>query len=290
MNPLRLLKKCVTDPPAAAQSARVALRLVSGQFHWLFKPQAPLAYHLPGGGVLLLDQKHSFTGMVWPNTESFEPDVCGVLQKFLKPGDTFIDGGANVGYFSVQAGHIVGSEGKVVSIEANPLTFQLLERNLEANGFGTPVHCALTSQRGEVELFMPYYWDVVSSLRQDSYVVTDEMQSFKVKGRTLDEVVGDLALLKIDMIKIDIEGAELDVLRSAPAVLSRFRPMIIMEYGVKTWAAFGATHEEFLELLERHKYAVRLFNPRSRELENIPEDIWQNAYTNLILIPKERIE
>ena len=289
MNLLRFLKKCVTDTPAAAQSMRMVARNCYGQLYWSLKPGAPLAYHLPSGGTLLLDHKHAFTGMFWPDVEHYEPDVRSFLQYALRPGDTFIDCGANVGYFSIQAGALVGKSGVVVAIEANPRTFKLLERNLLANHFGTPVHCALTSQTGEVELFMPRDWDVYSSLRADGLVEGHADHSFKVSARTLDEVVCELALKKVDLVKIDIEGGELDVLRSAPSLLSTLRPLIITEYGVKTWASFGVTHRDLKELARKFDYSLRLFDPQTLKLINVCDDTWQRPFVNVVMMPDERL-
>lgn len=290
MNLLRFIKKCLTDPPAAARSARLVARSFYSQWYWFLNSEKPLAYHLPTGGTLWLEPGHSFTHCFWPGVDQYEPDVRGVLQYLLKPNHTFIDCGANVGYFSVLAGGLVGSEGRVVSIEANPITYKLLERNLEANHLGTPVHCALTSQTQEVELFMPSEGDVYSSLRQGGLIKGDSVRSFKIQGRTLDELVQQLTLSKVDVVKIDIEGAELDVLRSAPNLLTALKPIIIMEYGTNTWPSFGATPKDLKELAHKHHYVLRLFNLQKQKLVPATEEVWQSKYTNLVLVPEERVE
>lgn len=290
MNLLRFLKKCVTDTPAALSSARVVARDCYGRCYWSLKPGAPLAYRLPTGGTLLLEHKHAFTTIFWPDVERYEPDVRTFLQCALRPGDTFIDCGANVGYFSVQAGALVGSGGQVISIEANPRTFKLLERNLRANHFGIPVECALTSQRGEVELFMPRDWDVYSSLRAGGLVEGHADQSFKVAARTLDEVVHELGLRQVNVVKIDIEGGELDALRSAPKLLADFRPVIVTEYGVNTWASFGATHGELQALARQFNYSLRLFDPLTRQLAPVGDEVWQRTFANVLMLPDERAQ
>jgi FkbM family methyltransferase len=288
MNLLRFLKKCVTDTPAAMRSLRVVARDYYGKLYWSLRPGTPLAYHLPTGGTLLLDHKHSFTGCFWPDVDHYEPEVRSFLQYALRPGDTFIDCGANVGYFSIQAGALVGSTGRVVAIEANPRTFKLLERNLQANRFGIPVHCALTSQPGEVELFMPKDWDVFSSLRPEGLVEGQSDHSFKVTARTLDEVIDELKLKKVNVVKIDIEGGELDVLRSAPKLLADFRPSIITEYSINTWNIFGATHQELKELAQRFKYTLLLFDPLAQKLVSLSDEVWQSSYANVVMMPSER--
>src|SRR6266540_956801 len=137
MNLVRFLKKCLNDRPAAWRSAKLVVRSLYGQLHWSLHPNAPIRYRIPSGGLLLLERGHSFTHSFWPAVDSYEPDVRAALTHFLKPGDTFVDCGANIGYFSVMAGHLVGRRGQVVAIEANPVTRTFLSRNLQLNGFGT---------------------------------------------------------------------------------------------------------------------------------------------------------
>lgn len=288
MNPLRFAKKCITDQPAALKSAKMFARHCYGQLYWYVKPRTPLPYRLPKGGLLLLEPKHSFTCCFWPDVDRYEPDICEFLRVVLKPGGTFIDCGANVGYFSVQAGALVGKEGMVVSIEANPETYKLLERNLKANHCGLPINCALTSQSGEVELFVPGTWDIYSSLRADGVVEGCADHSYRVKARTLDEVIEELALLEVDLVKIDIEGGELDVLRSAPKLLSKFRPFIITEYGLNTWPAFNVTGEDLKQLAKNFDYTINLFNVQKQRALPVTDEVWKSHYINLILAPKER--
>jgi FkbM family methyltransferase len=285
----RFLRKCVTDYPAAVRSAKLVARDYYGRWYWRRRYE-PLAYHLPTGGVLLLEPGHAFTGCFWPDVDRYEPEVCAFLRRVLKPGATFIDCGANVGYFSVQAGDLVGQSGTVVSIEANPDTYKLLDRNLRANNFGTAIHCALTSQGEEVELFVPGSWDVYSSLRAASIVEGVPDHSYKVRARKLDEVVEELGLGRVDLVKIDVEGGELDVLNSATKLLAKFRPFIVMEYGSNTWSAFDATPESLKLLARETGYAINLFHPQEQKLVRATDDVWGQAYINLILTPEERAE
>lgn len=286
MNLWRFLKKCATDQPAALRSAKIVARLYYGRWYWRLRAQSPLAYRLPTGGVLLLEPNHSFTDCFWPDVDHYEPDVRAILAHLLKPGDTFIDCGANVGYFSVQAGALVGASGTVVSIEANPETFKLLKRNLEANRIGVPLHCALTSEGGEVELFMPNDWDVYSSLRRGGLVQGDQVRSFKVRGRGLDEVVQELGLKNVKLVKIDVEGGELDVLSSATDLLGNLRPYFIVEYGMNTWPSFGVTADDLKNLAARYRYGLRLFDPVSKRLAAVGDEIWQSGYVNIVLVPE----
>ncbi|MDZ8052242.1 MAG: FkbM family methyltransferase [Aulosira sp. ZfuVER01] len=290
MNIWRFLKKCFTDPAAAEVSAKLVARSFYSQCYWSLNPSKSLLHHLPNGGILLLEPGHSFTHCFYPGVDQYEPDVRLALRYFLKPGDYFIDCGANIGYFSIEAGKLVGEAGKVISIEANPITFSLLERNLKLNQLGIPIHCALTSQRGEVDLFMPVEGgDVYSSLRKGKLVSGGSIESFKVLGQTLDDIVHEQCLPKVDLVKIDIEGAELDVLNSATNVLSTFRPVIITEYGTNTWPSFGATPKDLKNLAKKYSYLLKMFDMSTKRFVSVTEDIWLSPYANIIMLPEERL-
>jgi len=287
MNVLRFAKKCLTNPPAAKRSALLVLRSIYGVCFWSFFPKKPLRYRLPYGGCLLLEPGDTFTYCFWPGVESYEPEVRSVVRKILKPGDTFVDCGANVGYFSVLAGRLVGPEGKVLAIEANPDSLRLLQRNLRANGFGDAVHCALTSHSGDVDLFMPTTGATYSSLRVGGLAKGEGLRSFKVPGRMLDEIVASLGLKKINLIKIDIEGGELDVLASARKILNQYRPLVLIEYSTNTWPAFDATPQRLKDLMNQQRYSISQITFDGR-FAPIGENVWNKEYVNLALIPRER--
>ncbi len=286
MNIFRFLRKCLTDRSAALKSAKLVCRLYYGQMYWSCFPLSPLKHRLPTGGVMLLEPGHIFTFCYWPGIEQYEPEVTAALRHFLRPGHTFLDCGANVGLFSVMGGNLVGATGKVVSIEANPITYRLLRRNLDANGLGPSVHCALTTSPGDVELFMPMEGDVYSSLRKGGYITGPNIETFRVNGRTLPEVLESLGVNHVDVMKIDIEGGELDVLRSSSCLLEKMRPTIICEYSTKTWPAFGASAEALIQLAKKYRYNIGVYNIATGEVDPVSDGMWQSCYLNLVLQPQ----
>jgi FkbM family methyltransferase len=289
MNLARFVKKCLTDPLAALVSAKLVVRSAYGFIYWKFRPGVPLIYHVPTGGRLRLTPGHSFTHAFWPGVDKYEPDVREALRYLLRPGHTFIDCGANIGYFSVMALGLVGPTGRVVAVEANPVTFELLRRNIELNGRGTPVHCAVTSHDGDVEIFVSDMGDVYSSLKVGGLVTGDTVHSHKVPGKTLDAVVATQKLDRVDVVKIDIEGAEMDALRSAPKLMAEQRPVFVVEYGTNTWPTFEATANDLLRLAGERGYRVRSFDPVARALVEPPPGTWESAYTNVLLVPNDAI-
>lgn len=290
MNPARFLRKCLTDPPAAWRSLKLVGRSLYGSAFWTISPKAPLRWRLSGGGRLWLHPAHSFTHCFWPAVDGYEPDVRTFIESYLRPGQTFIDCGANVGYFSVLAGRLVGQAGRVLAVEANPTTFRLLSDNLRLNSLPEGIHCALTNEPGDVTLHMSRTGgDVYSSLRPEGINRGQDVESFVVPGRTLDDVLLERKVDQADMVKIDIEGAELDVLRSAPRLMEKHRPLIICEYGTNTWPSFGASSEQLLTLLKSRRYAVGVFDAAAKRVVPPEADLWESGYANLILVPEERL-
>jgi FkbM family methyltransferase len=285
LNAFRFAKKCLTDQRAAIVSAKLVARAFRSNIFWRLHPDKPLFYPIGHGGHLLLDKDHSFTIAICPALDAFEPDLRAFLEQVLRPGDVFLDCGSNIGYFSVLAWKLVGPGGRVISIEANPVTFELLKRNLAANGFGEPVHCALSTTGGEVELFVPLEGDAYSSLKIGGLVKADGVHTYKVKAKTVDQVVSDADLKRVDFIKIDVEGADLEVLRSAVETIRRFRPRVCIEYSVTTWGSFGSTSEQLLSLLADLRYEAMLFDVKKKQLIPVEPSVWSSPYVNLFLCP-----
>lgn len=289
MNIFRFAKKCVFDPPAAAKSAALVFWSIYGRVFWKLNPGKPLRWKLPTGGTLLLEEKHCFTHAFWPAVRTYEPEVREFLTAVLKPGNIFIDCGSNIGYFSVLAGDLVESNGRVIAIEANPVTLQLLRRNLYTNGLPEPIHCALTATEGDVDLFVPKLdGDVYSSMKMGGWVTEPDPDIHRVPGRRLDSIIAECKPDRVDVVKIDVEGAELDVLRSASQVLERFRPLCIVEYSTITWPAFDATREALEKFAEAARYRITRIHPRPAGVQPMTDDDWRSGYANLLLSPIER--
>lgn len=183
----------------------------------------------------------------------------------------------------------VDPTGRVVAVEANPTTFELLKVNLTLIGRGTLVHCAVTIGGGEVEIVVSDLGDIYSSLKPGGQVTGDSLRSFKAPGKSLDAVVTEQGLDRVDVEKVDIEGAELDVIRSAVQVMKELRPVIVVEYSTNTWPKFGATAEDLLRLAADRGYAVKLYDLARCRLIEPPPGLWNSGYANVLLLPNDRV-
>ena len=158
-------------------------------------------------------------------------DLNGIsyLKKQLKAGNVFIDIGANIGAYSLIASKLVGSNGKVVSFEPVTSICKQLKQNIKLNNLTNIVvePKAVFDKNTTLELFISDHQNMgMSSILHHSHE-TGEKQS--VQAITIDEYVKIKSLLKIDFIKLDIEGAEINALRGMKQTILKFSPIILME-------------------------------------------------------------
>lgn len=151
-----------------------------------------------------------------------------VYEKCSAPGkgDTVIDIGAGIGTFTVRASSLVGEEGSVISIEPNPENYKLLLKNIKANRLQNVISIneACTNYNGTAKLFIPgdtLLSSLVHNRNHPSYVFC--------KVERLDSLIRRLGIGKVDFLKIDVEGSELEVLEGALETLSSNQLRITLE-------------------------------------------------------------
>jgi FkbM family methyltransferase len=151
----------------------------------------------------------------------FDPLVSGFIQKRLKPGDVVVDVGANIGYISLLAAERVGAQGRVVSVEASGRMFGALRANLDRNCASNvrAVHGAVSDTFGQLTLHSgPEGNCGMASLVRDLGGTSETVQA-----APLSHWVTERDIAEVRLIKIDVEGAELSVLRSVVAILPNLR-------------------------------------------------------------------
>ncbi len=154
------------------------------------------------------------------------PDYEAILNRWRpQPGETVVDAGAFIGRHTLAYARDVGPQGRVIAIEPHPENFRLLQRNVRANGYQnvTCVPCALSNYSGQGRLA----YDRETST---SALSVGQSATVAVCVRTLDDLLAELQVSRVDLMKIDIEGAEFDMLRGSEKTLSaRHRPRLIIE-------------------------------------------------------------
>ncbi len=229
----------------------------------------------------------------------WEPEVSRLIKQRLRPGRTFVDVGANIGWYTLLAANTVGSTGRVVAIEASPTNFLRLQENVTNNRLGNVrlVNEAVWSSRRLLSFFQgPPSHSGVSTV-VPSFA---ERQRCELAGQIpacpLPEILSPEEISTLRILKIDVEGAECEVLRGLEPVLDSvpgdleiflelnpseydvddllrpirrrgFRPWIIPnQYGAEYCLTYSALprRDNFEELLETPKEQVNVLISRTR--------------------------
>jgi FkbM family methyltransferase len=192
----------------------------------------------------------------------YEPEVTNTLRRFVRPGDCCIDVGAHIGYSTLVISRLVGEQGQVVAYEPFPDNFAVLQENMERNSIRNAVlRClALGEQAGELVLEHATGEAPSSTPSAIGYAVEGPRAKISVGVDTLDAEVRRLRVAP-RLVKIDVEGAELAVLRGARETLRKARPVVLVE--IHDWGSNRSS--EVLNLLRCCGYRVERIGQRRKE-------------------------
>ena len=159
--------------------------------------------------------------------------LSSYIINILKENDTFVDVGAHFGFFSLLAGMIVGSQGKVIAFEGGIDTYQVLQKNINIKANIQANNKVVSNIQGEVRFYQfPTAYSEYSSLDIEQYKDTDWIKNNPPKATVMDSIrlSQELKGQDVDMIKVDVEGGELEVLSGLSEYLINYNPIIIIEY------------------------------------------------------------
>lgn len=211
-----------------------------------------------------------------------------ILTLTLDAGDCFFDVGANVGWVTQHGSWLVGKQGSVHSFEPSPRTIGYLHRRLVCMGLSNVVvnQFALGAAFGTATLYeCAENYGGSSSLRPGAAPGQHILVETRVPVKVLDDYVERNAITKVDLIKIDVQGSEIDVLRGATHLLTApNRPVLFVEVEQVANTAFGHSVNDLLKLLMDFGY--NLFSWRETELVRVESeaDIPVNGHDDLICI------
>ncbi len=192
------------------------------------------------------------------------------FQAFLRPGDTVIDVGANVGTTALTAAVLVGPQGQVVAVEPHPQVFRYLQENIHRNEAShvTLHNVALGSEERIARL---------SNQSADDQNRMGDANGVEVQETTLDRLTQNLA--SIALLKIDVEGYEKFVLEGASQTLSKTE-CVYFEASEENFRHYGYTTPDVLTLLKRQGFSV--FQWKGGALIPVPEGYRAQRLENLI--------
>jgi FkbM family methyltransferase len=224
----------------------------------------------------------------WRGYHSLSELMC--LDELLRPPMVFADVGANQGEFTTFAAKRL-TEGSVLAFEPLEENYRILTENVELNRFSNVLryNFGLSDQPDEVEVFaspdvkLHGGWNETATMfPTDSW----NTRVGRVRVEVFDEVFPETGLKRLDGMKIDVEGAELPVLRGASQAIQRHRPFIIMEICDETYQAAGYCKSDVCQLLRDMGYRLFVIRRGGRRtpasVEQLPH------FCNTLWLPQER--
>ncbi|MDO3379736.1 FkbM family methyltransferase [Geoalkalibacter halelectricus] len=199
------------------------------------------------GNTVDVIQKFIYYFGIW------EPALTYWIRERLKPGDIFVDVGANIGYFTVLASEMVGDDGGVVSVEASPSIFEELNRTIERNGIQNvrTLNLAVSNSVGKVGI----YKSSEKNIGETSILEGRGVLEAEVDSAPLPDILLPSEKEKVRIVKIDVEGAEYFVLDGMRDLLKACPRMeVVVEINPGRLKSLGKSLEEIFEMFEREGF------------------------------------
>ena len=249
-------------------------------------PSLPIPVRLPFGAWWLAKSSALDYELL---TSGFESAEIRFVQRFLRPCMTVLDIGAHHGLYTLLASKRIGAHGKVIAFEPSPRERVRLKKHLRLNRLRNVVlhEFALGAQTAEADLFLADgINDWCNSLRRP---VESAGQTVRVQVHKLDDVLSQSNVERVDFMKVDVEGAELDTFKGAIELLSRPpRPVVMAEvYDIRTHP-WGYDACEIVRFLANLDYRWFSLNDDGTLAATSPDLATYDA--NLVALPEERTQ
>lgn len=196
-----------------------------------------IRFTLPNGEILRIGRDSGIylsSGLFWGGLDSFEPATSRTLRFFFSRAATFVDVGANYGFYSLLAAHW-NPKLQVTAFEPVPPIFERLQHNIRLNQLQAKVNAyslALSDASGVARLYVPpsqsLDLEATATLAQDSWQQRKNSPAIEVKVLAFDDFEREHPM-RLDLVKIDVEDHEASVLRGMQNVIRRDRPFIVCE-------------------------------------------------------------
>lgn len=216
-----------------------------------------------------------------------EPECTRIFQSELREGMVVVDIGANIGYYLLMEALRVGSGGRVYGIEPAPRNFALLEKNVALNAHPAPVELvqlAIADKSGTAPLYMSAHWNRNSLHNMQGIQRSHMVGKVEVAVSTLDEFMQGKRLP--DMVRMDVEGFEIQILRGMKSILSGDHPMkLYIEVHPTLIAEAGESVEGMLTDLASYGFSISYLV--RDELDVSPQALARGLYAGPIAIAQK---
>jgi FkbM family methyltransferase len=226
---------------------------------------------------------------------AFESATARTIARLLPSGGVAIDVGANIGAQTLPMARRAGDSGRVIAIEPTVWALQALRRNLDLNPRllkTVTVHAAALVAPGE-RVNAEYYssWPVSHAERRHAIHRGVLHSAVGSAALTLDEVVMQEGVSRLDVVKIDVDGREVRVLRGARTTLSTLRPSLVLELAPYALDENGDSLDDLVGLVREARYRFvdeNTFAPLPDDAKELARLIPAGGSLNVVALPVER--
>jgi FkbM family methyltransferase len=215
----------------------------------------------------------------------YEEEKTVFIKKHCGPGNIAIDIGAHIGVFSFFLARQVGKEGKVYSFEPAPFTFKILQKTIKFNGLENIVDArqqVVSNTHSDVTFYI-YKSSSISNANSISVQNNPgiHVKPIRVAAVVLDDFMSDVNFKNLSFIKIDAEGAELEILKGGARLIAKYRPFMTLEVHPKNFEDPVKTQTEIFDLLKNFGYGIY----RDNRQMDVREFCSLSDYFEVFLIP-----
>ena len=203
-------------------------------------------------------------GLKFNNAESspelglgtYEVPIQNIFAQHLKAGDVFYDIGANVGFFSIVAAKLVGDTGKVYAFEPGEENAKAVRHNAQLNDFNRieVIEKAVSHTSGSGQLLLAKYSGGHALATADA--PPDLAGQVTIDLVSIDDLIASKQIEPPNFVKVDVEGAELDVLKGMIQTIKTYQPTVIYEVDDGDRAAYERKYQELADFFESLNYRV----------------------------------
>jgi FkbM family methyltransferase len=252
------------------RASRIALLAAATDAHRGPVPQlAGTIEYETSFGSLYLDEDDPVVTPGLLGVGEWEPGLTAYFGERLRPGMTFVDIGAHVGYYTALAGRLVGPRGLVLAFEPNPRNYELLLANVWRNGLANVV-CfpwAVSDETGFTDLYL----SADNSGDHRIYPHEDGRPSVPVRKVALDALTAIRP--PVDAMKIDVQGAEEGVLRGAAGLIGASPDLLlVLEYAPAELRAFGSEDRRLLDFYRSLGFSIAVQHSNEHGLLHLTDD------------------
>lgn len=207
----------------------------------------------------------------------YEKLTSSIVKRLLRPGHVFVDVGASFGYYTVLAAGIVGPHGKVIAFEPEPTRFVFLKTNIKINRLShvIAVNVAVSNINGEAYFYIN---------GEESSLYVRHGPRIRVRTVRLDEFLESIGINSVNMVKIDVEGAEMLVLEGAEKVFERSKNLrLIIELNPQALRAAKVHPYDLIEKIKRlGAKKIYVIMEHKHEIAVLRKDVEDYAFTHTV--------